>query len=50
MEVDTISDLVKTDYGFHIIKVTDKKEAKDATLEDSKADIKEALFEEKLKH
>ena len=48
MEVDTISDLVKTDYGFHIIKVTDKKEAKDATLEDSKADIKEALFEEKL--
>lgn len=48
MEVGAISDLVKTDFGYHIIHVTDKKEAKEATLEDNKEDIKEALFEEKL--
>lgn len=48
MKVDTISDLVKTDYGYHIIHVTDKKEAKEATLKDSKEKIKDALFEEKL--
>lgn len=48
MEVDEISDPVKTDYGYHIIKVTGKKEAKEATLEDSKEQIKEALLEQKV--
>lgn len=48
MKVDTISDLIKTDYGYHIIHVTDKKEAKEATLKDSKEEIKEKLFEDKL--
>lgn len=48
MKVDTISDLVKTDYGYHIIHVTDKKEAKEASLKDSKEEIKDKLFEDKL--
>ncbi|HEO8420207.1 peptidylprolyl isomerase [Niallia sp. FSL W8-0635] len=48
MEVDEISDPVKTDYGYHIIKVTGKKEAKEATLEDSKEQIKEALLDQKV--
>lgn len=48
MKVDEISDPVKTDYGYHIIKVTGKKEAKEATLEDSKEKIKEALLDQKV--
>lgn len=38
---------VKTKNGYHIIKVTDKKEAKEANLKDSKNKIKETLFEQK---
>lgn len=48
MKPDTISDPIKTDFGYHIIKLTDKKEAKEAVLEDHKEDITEGLFEEKL--
>lgn len=48
LKVDEISDIVKTDNGYHIIQVTDKKEAKEATLKDSKEKIKEKLFEDKL--
>jgi foldase protein PrsA len=48
LEINEISSPVKTDYGYHIIKVVDKKEAKEAVLEDHKAGIKETLFEEKF--
>lgn len=48
MEVDEVSDPVKTDYGHHIIKVTDHKEAKEANFEDAKEEIKEMLIESKL--
>ncbi|WP_249336522.1 peptidylprolyl isomerase [Sporosarcina sp. Marseille-Q4063] len=48
MEVDEISGPVETSHGFHIIHVTDKKEAKEASLEDSKEQIKDAIFEEKM--
>ncbi|MGI2327965.1 peptidylprolyl isomerase [Planococcus sp. YIM B11945] len=48
MDVNEISEPVETEFGFHIIKVTGKTEAKDATLEDSKAQIKEMLFDEAL--
>ncbi|WP_400245137.1 peptidylprolyl isomerase [Niallia sp. JL1B1071] len=48
MNVDEISDPVKTDYGYHIIKVTGKKEAKEATLEESKEQIKETLLAQKV--
>ena len=36
MKVDEISDPVKTEHGYHIIHVTDKKEAKEAVFEDQK--------------
>ncbi|GIN71933.1 foldase protein PrsA [Bacillus sp. J14TS2] len=48
MKVDEISDPVKTEHGYHIIKVTDKKDAKEAKLEDHKEEVKDALFEQKL--
>lgn len=48
MKVDEISDPVKTEHGYHIIKVTDKKEAKEAKLEDHEDEIKEQLFDQKL--
>jgi foldase protein PrsA len=48
MEVNTVSNPVKTDFGYHIIKVTDKKAAKDALFDDHKDKIKELLFDEKI--
>ena len=48
MEVDEISGPVETTNGFHIIHLTDKKEAKEATLEDSKEQVKDSLFERKM--
>jgi foldase protein PrsA len=48
MKVDEISDPVKSEFGYHIIKVTDKKEAKEANFEDSKDEIKDLLFDEKV--
>ncbi|PLS02786.1 peptidylprolyl isomerase [Neobacillus cucumis] len=48
LPVNKISDPVKTDYGYHIIKVESKKAAKEANYEDSKAQIKETLFDQKV--
>ncbi len=48
LKVNEISDPVKTEYGYHIIKVTGKKEAKAANLKDNKEAIKEALLTQKL--
>lgn len=48
LEVNGISDPVKTQYGYHIIKVVDKKPAVEAKLEDHKDEIKEMLIENKI--
>jgi foldase protein PrsA len=48
LDINKVSDPVKTEYGYHIIKVTGKKEAKKANLEDSKEIIKETLLSERV--
>jgi foldase protein PrsA len=48
LPVNEISDPVKTDYGYHIIKVEEKKEAKEANFDDSKKEIKETLIQQKM--
>lgn len=48
LEVGETSDPVKTEYGYHIINVEDKKEAKAAKYEECKAEIKEILLDQKM--
>ena len=48
MEAGSISEPVKTQFGYHIIKVDDKKEAREADFEQSKEQIEEILFEDKV--
>lgn len=48
MKVGEVSDPVKSDYGYHIIKVTDHKDAKDYTLEEKKEEIRKTLVNQKV--
>ena len=43
MKVGEISDLVKTQFGYHIIKVTDKKPATTKSLDDVRAQIEDQI-------
>lgn len=43
LETGEISEPVKTEYGYHLIKVTDKKEAGEQTFEDVRADIEKEI-------
>ena len=48
MEIDDISDPVESEYGFHIIKVTGKQDAKEAVFEDVKEDVYDNLLEMRI--
>ena len=44
MDVNTISKPVKTQFGFHLIKVTDKKDAETTSFEDAEDSIRHQLM------
>jgi parvulin-like peptidyl-prolyl isomerase len=46
MKAGELSDVVQTDYGFHLIKVVDRKPGKPTTLEDVKDDVRMLIAEE----
>lgn len=48
LAVDQVSKPVKTEYGYHIIKVEAKKKAKEANYNESKAEIKATLLNQKI--
>jgi len=50
LPIGSISDLVKTQYGFHIIKVIDRQNARTQTLEEVYPQILGALQEDKAQH
>ena len=44
LDVGEVSDIVTSDYGYHIITVTDRKTADDATFEEKKEEAREQLL------
>lgn len=48
MEIGEVSDVVKTSFGFHLIKLTDRKESAKASFDEVEANIKTHLERVKL--
>jgi peptidyl-prolyl cis-trans isomerase C len=47
LPVGRLSDLVKSEYGYHVFLVEEKRKAAQLTLEEVRADIRETLLSEK---
>lgn len=50
LEVDEISEPVQTDYGFHIIKLEDRMEAKEPSLEEAEEEIEDMIQKQKIQN
>lgn len=48
LEIGEVSDVVESQFGFHIIKLTDKKAAGTATFEEKKEEIRETVTQQKM--
>ena len=49
LELEELSEVIKTDFGFHILKITEKKPETVKTLEEVKEDIVQTLLPDKQK-
>lgn len=48
LEIDEISEPVESEFGYHIIKVEDHKEAKEGTYEENAEDIRNIIFQSRF--
>ncbi len=46
MKIGALSDIVETDFGFHLIEVTDRKEGKPTKYEDCLDEVRDSCKEE----
>jgi len=49
LEKDQVSDLVRTDFGLHLIKIEDRRPARTRTLEEAKDEIREKIIKERTR-